>query len=76
MWYMHCEQQKEGEHICIIRTTAEVITKQIKSKQNKTKTYPSSLSFLVNVHTDISKYLDTFLEELMMFDVHKNTIEK
>lgn len=71
MWYMHSEQQKEDEHIRVIRTAAELIRKQIKSTQYKTKTYPSSVSFLENVHADIPKYLDSFLEELMMFDVHK-----
>ncbi|XP_044597979.1 uncharacterized protein LOC123274438, partial [Cotesia glomerata] len=71
MWYMHREQRKEDEDIRVIRTAAELIRKQIKSTQYKTKTYPSSVSFLDNVHADIPKYLDEFLEELMMFDVHK-----
>lgn len=68
---MHLEQRKEDEDIRVIRTAAELIRKQIKSKQYKVKTYPSSVSFLENVNSDIPKYLDTFLEELLMFDVHK-----
>lgn len=71
MWYMHSEQRKEDENIRVIRTAAELIRKQIKSTQYKVKTYPSSISFLDNVHSDIPKYLDTFLEELLMFDIHK-----
>ncbi|KAH0552131.1 hypothetical protein KQX54_006038 [Cotesia glomerata] len=60
MWYMHREQRKEDEDIRVIRTAAELIRKQIKSTQYKTKTYPSSVSFLDNVHADIPKYLDEF----------------
>lgn len=72
LWYMHHEQRKDDEYIRIIRTAAELIRKQIKSTQFKVKTFPSSTSFLETAQGDIPKYLDTFLEELMMYDAHKN----
>lgn len=70
-WYLHHEQRKDDEHIRIIKTAAELIRKQVKSRQYKVKTYPSSVIFLENVQDDIPKYLNAFLEELIMFDVNK-----
>lgn len=48
-----------------------MIRKQVKITQYNVKTFPSKVTFLEGSQGDIPKYLNTFLGELIMYDVHK-----
>ncbi|CAH0403847.1 unnamed protein product [Chilo suppressalis] len=75
--------QFEEDFIILLETLPELWNAQHKYYTNKYKRqigYEKLLdvykkikiqAFLENAHADIPKYLDTFLEEFMMFDVHK-----
>lgn len=73
IWYTQQEEEKENENIRIIKTAAELVRKQIKITKYDITSYPSSTIFLDTVQDDVPKYLQIFLNEIMLYGFRRKT---